>query len=134
MNIREHFTIDAMGFTVLFICIIGVGAVLVDFFWIAERGTLNIEAIFLNFAFGGLVLNRILPVPDNLSLARLRVLRLVSEVLFAIAVLVVIVWWVFYGIWFNFFPILMAPSSTLAVYLLINYGFKPNDREGKSPP
>lgn len=134
MKIRDHCTIDSRGFAVLAICIVGVGAVLVDFLWVGERGSINIEVISLNFAFGGLLLNRILPPREKNAWTRLRILRLVTESLFAIAVSGLIVWGVLYGAWFNFFPLLTAPTIMLAVYLLIKYGFKPNEREGKTAP
>lgn len=92
MKIRDHCTIDSRGFAVLAICIVGVGAVLVDFLWVGERGSINIEVISLNFAFGGLLLNRILPPREKNAWTRLRILRLVTESLFAIAVSGLIVW------------------------------------------
>jgi uncharacterized membrane protein len=125
MKIRNHFTIDSTALAVLVICLVGVVAVLVSVFWNIESPNLKVAVLFIGL--NALILNRILPATDKIDWVRLRNLRLITESLFAIGLVGLIVSWVFYDKWFNFFAVLIAPSFILAVYLLINYGFKTND-------
>ncbi|GEM_PF-2559867 len=133
MKIGDHFTIDSRGCALFAICGLALVGVLVQFFW-NNAGTYDIDILMLIFGISGVLINRILPPSGKVARPRFRNLRLVTESLFTIGLVGIIVSWVFYEPRSNFFELLMAPSIILAAYLLIKYGFGPhaNDREGET--
>jgi hypothetical protein len=133
MKISDHFTTDSRGFLVTAICGLAFVGVLVQYFWNIS-GTYDIDVLMLIFGISGVLINRILPPSGKVARPRFRNLRLVTESLFTIGLVGVIVSWVFYETRTHFLELLMLPTIILAAYLLIKYGFGPhaNDREGES--
>jgi len=70
-----------------------------------------------------------LPPSGKVTRTRFRILRLVTETLFTIGLVGVIVWWLFYETRAHYFELLMLPTIIVAGYLLIKYGFGPNAHE-----
>ena len=133
MKNKVQFTIDSRGFAVAIICCLAVVGVFVQYFWNFE-GPNNIDVLMFIFGISAVLLNRLFPPSDKMARPQLRILRLVTESFFTIGLVGAIAWWVFYETSFNFFELLMMPSIILAIYLLIKFGFKPNDRDGETTP
>lgn len=133
MKNKVQFTIDSRGFAVAIICCLAVVGVFVQYFWNFE-GTNDIDVLMFIFGISAVLINRLFPPSDKMTLSQLRILRLVTESFFTIGLVGAIAWWVFYETSFNFFELLMMPSIILAIYLLIKFGFKPNDRVDETTP
>ncbi|NBC24684.1 MAG: hypothetical protein GVX78_03620 [Bacteroidetes bacterium] len=127
MKITNEFSLDAKGIKVLSIILFGL-VVTLTCVLMNEKFSLMLP----NFVIGSsaVALNRILAPPQKSFLAdKFKVLRTITEFLFALGVIGVLVMFFLYSEWFILFPILMAPAFLLSLYLVIHYAFGATQNE-----
>ncbi|TVR87437.1 MAG: hypothetical protein EA411_07550 [Saprospirales bacterium] len=128
MKSSDQFIKNPRSIAVTAICGLALVGVLVVFLWNIEN-PYNMMAYNLIFAVSGVLLNRLLPPSEKVARLQFRILRLVTETLFTIGLVGVIVWCVFYETRSHFFELLLFPIIILAGYLLIKYTFGPHAHE-----
>jgi hypothetical protein len=119
MKKTNEVSIDAKGIKVLSIILFGLIVTLVCVLISPEEPNLLLPGVVNGLS--AVALNRIMGPPQkNIPAEKFKVLRAISEVLFVLGAIGVLMVYFLYSEWFTLFPILMAPAFVLSLYLVIH--------------
>ena len=123
MEKTNAFSMDAKGIKVLSIISFGLIVTLICVLICPEEPNLLLPAVVNGLS--AVALNRIMDPPKkSVFAARFKEFRTITEVLFALGAIGVLLVYFLYSEWFTLFPILMAPAFMLSLYLVIQSSFR----------